>query len=186
MIRSKQDLKYYLYKDGERFDKKPSLKDYFLSNESWYLYRFVKTLRYVEYYKNSNQYLLNKLLFYWYFYWYKKLVFNLKIDIKPNTIGPGLRIYHAGGIIRIKPNCKIGKNFTIQPGVVIGNKTIENLDEEVVIGDNCYIGLDAKILGKITIGNNVTIGANSVVLENFPDNCIIGGIPAKILKMSNK
>lgn len=42
-----------------------------------------------------------------------------------------------------------------------------------VIGDNCYIGCGACILGKIKIGNNVTIGANATVTKNIPDNAVV-------------
>ena len=110
------------------------------------------------------------------------MCFELKIDIKPNNLGPGFRIYHLGALIRIKPNCHIGKNCTLLPGVVIGNKNLESDDSCVTIGDNCYIGLGAKIFGQVSIGNNVIIGANSVVVKDIPDNCVVAGIPAKIIK----
>ncbi|MCY1462204.1 Serine acetyltransferase [compost metagenome] len=51
-----------------------------------------------------------------------------------------------------------------------------------IIGDDCYIASGAKILGPITIGNNVVIGANAVVLKDIPDGCIVVGIPARIIK----
>ena len=51
------------------------------------------------------------------------------------------------------------------------------------MGDNCYLGLNTIILGPITIGDNVTIGANSVVTKDIPDNAVVGGVPAKIIKM---
>ena len=70
------------------------------------------------------------------------------------------------------------------PGVVIGNKRLEEDDSWVIIGDNCYIGLGAKIFGSVKIGNNVIIGANSVVTKDIPDNCVVGGIPAKVIKQN--
>ena len=51
----------------------------------------------------------------------------------------------------------------------------------VTIKDNVFIGAGAKILGDIVIGNNVKIGANAVVLDDVPDNCTVGGVPAKII-----
>lgn len=69
----------------------------------------------------------------------------------------------------------------MRQGVTIGNKNTE--DDCPIIGDNCDIGAGAKIIGAIHIGNNVTIGANAVVVKDIPDNCIVGGIPAKIIKM---
>lgn len=110
------------------------------------------------------------------------MCFKHKIDIKPNNIGPGFRIMHLGSLIRIKKECRIGKNCTILPGVVIGNKNLKSDQSWVTIGDNCYIGLGVKILGSVTIGNNVAIGANAVVTKDIPDNAIVGGVPAKVIK----
>ena len=65
-----------------------------------------------------------------------------------------------------------------------GNKNgLENIP---TIGDNVTICPGAKIIGKITIGNNVTIGPNSVVVKDVPDNAVVVGIPAKILKIIEK
>lgn len=113
---------------------------------------------------------------------YKRLGFKLRFTIYPNTIGPGLRIYHAGDFIHVKPTCNIGRNCTLLPGVVFGNKYEEEDNSIVEVGDNCYFGLGAKIFGQVKIGNNVTIGANAVVTKDIPDNAIVGGIPAKIIK----
>ncbi len=53
----------------------------------------------------------------------------------------------------------------------------------IVVGDNCYFGLGAKIFGPVNIGSNVTVGANAVVTKDIPDNAVVGGVPAKILKI---
>lgn len=50
------------------------------------------------------------------------------------------------------------------------------------LGENCWLGDNVKILSGVTLGNNVVVAANSVVTRSFPDNVVIGGIPAKILK----
>ncbi len=183
MITSREDLNYYLNEDLKRFDnKKPTLKDRIVKNESYFIYHYIKRLRYVEYHKNKDGF-IHKLLYLYNFIIYKRLCFNLKIDIKPGNCGPGLRIMHLGSLIRIKRNCNIGKNLTLLPGVVIGNKHLYGSENECVsIGDNCYIGLGAKIFGAVNIGNNVTIGANAVVTKDIPDNAIVGGIPARIIK----
>lgn len=107
------------------------------------------------------------------------------MTIYPNTIGLGFRIYHAGDFVHIGPNVRIGRNCTMLPGVVFGNKS-ETPDNTPVVGDNCYFGLGAKILGGVKIGNNVIVGANAVVTKNIPDNAVVGGIPAKILKIKNE
>lgn len=181
MIRSAKDLQYYLSEDSKRFNnKKPTLKDWILHNESWYIYHYLKHLRYVEYYKNTKS---SKLLFLYHWLKYKHLGFKLRFTIYPNTVGPGFRIYHAGGFIHIGPKVRIGKNCTLLPGVVFGNKSETEDEGLTIVGDNCYLGIDAKILGSVTIGDNVVIGANSVVTSNIPSNAVAAGIPAKVIKI---
>lgn len=176
---NKTELRKYFTEDLKRFNnKKPSIKDYILHNEVWYIFHYIKHLRYIEYYKDKN-----KLLFLWHFFKYKHLGFKLKITIYPGTIGAGFRIYHAGDFIHVGKNVKIGKNCTILPGVVFGNKTEKEDNSPVTVGNNCYFGLGVKILGSVKIGNNVTIGANAVVTKDIPDNAVVGGIPAKIIKI---
>jgi carbonic anhydrase/acetyltransferase-like protein (isoleucine patch superfamily) len=53
---------------------------------------------------------------------------------------------------------------------------------DVVIGTNCWLGHGAAIMPGVQLGNNVTVGANAVVTKSFPDNVVIGGVPAKIIK----
>lgn len=94
-------------------------------------------------------------------------------------IGKGLRIHHFGGII-FHPCVKMGEHCTIYHGVTFGDKG--GYGNPPTVGDNVLVGAGAKILGAITIGNNVIIGANAVVISSVPDNVIVGGIPAKILR----
>ena len=119
----------------------------------------------------------------WYFFRYKRLGFKLRMTIYPNTIGPGLRIYHAGDFVHVGPNVRIGCNCTMLPGVVFGNKSETPDNTSVVVGDNCYFRLGAKNLGSVKIGNNVTVDANAVVTKDIPDNAVVGEIPAKIIKI---
>lgn len=93
--------------------------------------------------------------------------------------GGGLRINHRGLII-INKHAKIGEWCDIHQGVNIG----QNLTAEEVprLGNNVWIGPGAKFFGKISIGNDVMVGANAVVCHSFPDGVRIGGVPAKIIK----
>lgn len=73
---------------------------------------------------------------------------------------------------------KIGKNCIIFQQVTVGMKN----GEKPIILDNVTITCGAKVLGGITIGNNVIIGANAVVVKDVPDNSVVAGIPAKVIK----
>lgn len=182
MIDSKGTLKIYLTEDLKRFNKqKPSIKDWFLHNEVWYIYHYIRHLRYVEYYMNCKG--RKHPLFLWHFFRYKRLGFKLRFTIYPNTVGAGFRIFHAGDFVHVGPFCKIGKNCTLLPGVVFGNKHEETTNAKVTVGDNCYFGLGAKIFGPVIIGNNVQVGANAVVTHDVPDNAVVGGVPAKIIRI---
>jgi serine O-acetyltransferase len=51
-----------------------------------------------------------------------------------------------------------------------------------IIGDNCYIGAGAKIIGRVSVGNNVRIGANAVVVKDVPDNCVVVNQPSRVIQ----
>lgn len=72
----------------------------------------------------------------------------------------------------------------MRPGVVIGKKGYESaIDAPVTVGDNVNFGLGVRVLGKLNIGNNVSIGANSVVTKDIPDNAVAVGLPARVVKI---
>ena len=85
-------------------------------------------------------------------------------------IGKNCRMPHGLGIV-LHHKTTIGDNTVIYQHVTIGG------GEPNTIGSNCIIGTGAFIKGPITIGNNVHIGANAVVLQNIPDNCTVVGVP---------
>lgn len=95
-------------------------------------------------------------------------------------IGKGSKFGYGGLGIVLHPRVKIGENVIIAQQVTIGGKS--KIYDVPVIGNDVFIGAGAKILGNITIGSNVIIGANSVVVKSVSDNCVVAGIPAKVIK----
>lgn len=95
-------------------------------------------------------------------------------------IGEGTNIAYGGIGVVIHKNAVIGKNCIISSNVTIGGRS--NIKELPVIGDNVYIGTGARILGKVNIGNNVIVGANAVVIKDVADNCIVAGVPARVIR----
>jgi serine O-acetyltransferase len=91
-------------------------------------------------------------------------------------IGRNFVIDHHGGIV-VSGYTKFGDNCRIRSGVVIGLSRVEDPCAPV-IGNNVDIGAGAKLLGRITIGDNVMIGANAVVVRDVPSNCVAIGVPA--------
>ena len=77
----------------------------------------------------------------------------------------------------IYPDAFIGMNCLIFQQVTIGAGSVSGLPK---IGGHVDIGTGASILGGITIGDNVKVGANSVVISDVPDNCTVMGIPARM------
>lgn len=98
-------------------------------------------------------------------------------------IGKGFYVGHFGGII-FHSDTKIGENCSVGPGVLIGTTGAGNKGVPV-IGDNVYIGVGAKVLGGIRVGDGAKIGANAVVLTDVPDGATAVGIPARIVKAAS-
>jgi serine O-acetyltransferase len=90
--------------------------------------------------------------------------------------GYGFVIMHPVGIV-INSKVKGGDNIIIESGVVIGDEK----GKAPVLGNNIFIGAGAKIIGGITVGDNVKIGANAVVVKDVPSNVTVVGIPAKVI-----
>lgn len=92
-------------------------------------------------------------------------------------IGGGLYIQH--GFATMIAAKSIGENCWINQQVTIG---YNGQGDPPVIGDHVMITCGAKVLGPIHVGDHVTVGANAVVIRDVPARCVVGGVPAKILK----
>jgi serine O-acetyltransferase len=93
-------------------------------------------------------------------------------------VGKGFLIDHFGGIV-ISGYASFGDHCRIRSGVVVGLRRVDELYAPQ-IGNYVDIGVGAKLLGNIRIGNNVVIGANAVVLCDVPDDHLAVGVPAEV------
>ncbi len=109
-----------------------------------------------------------------------------------NNVGIGEYAYLGGaGGLEIGDDCIIGQYLSCHPE----NHNYEDADklirsqgvnrQGIKIGKNCWIGAKVTILDGVSIGDNCIIAAGAVVNKSFPDNVIIGGVPAKVLKQKN-
>lgn len=104
------------------------------------------------------------------------------IEIHPSAkIGTGFFIDHGMGVV-IGETAEIGDYVTLFQGVTLGGTGKERGKRHPTLGNHVVVGAGAKILGGITIGDNVKIGANSVVIKNVPPNSTVIGVPARIIK----
>lgn len=95
-----------------------------------------------------------------------------------------------GGRITIGNHCFIGPNCGMYTAIHAYDFQQRNAGIEkalpIVIGDNCWIGADVKILPGVTIGENTIIGAGSIVTKDIPSNCIALGNPCKVHRFMNE
>ena len=108
------------------------------------------------------------------------------IEIHPGaTIGSGLFIDHGMGVV-IGETSDIGDNVTLFQGVTLGGTGKQRGKRHPTIGSHVVVGAGAKVLGPITVGDYVKIGANSVVLQDVPDHSTVVGIPGRIVRIKDE
>lgn len=114
----------------------------------------------------------------WVAFWYRPMS---TLFIQTAEIGGGLFIQH--GFSTMISAKSIGENCWINQQVTIG---YNGNGDPPVIGDNVMITCGAKVLGDIHIGNNVTVGANAVVIRDVESDVVVAGVPAKVVKYRKK
>lgn len=133
-----------------------------------------------------SRYKITKILFFWYLLFYRVFIeWMMCVELNWKTsIGSGFQLWHGSGLV-IHPDTIIGKNCSVRQCTTIGVKqdfTASGIVKAPVIGDAVDIGCNTVIIGDITIGSNVTIGAGSVVVKSIPDGAVAAGNPARILR----
>jgi serine O-acetyltransferase len=108
------------------------------------------------------------------------------IEIHPGAkIGRRFFIDHGAGVV-IGETAEIGDDVLMYHEVTLGGTSLEKIKRHPTIGNNVLIGMGAKIVGAITIGDNCKIGANAVVNKDIPDNCTVVGIPGRIVARNGR
>jgi serine O-acetyltransferase len=159
--------------DVRRWAKIVNLIDsYDLVNLLYLLYKYPE-FRTLYYYRIKKGNFIGLIFMHIIKSWYKECS---SLFLYCDDIGSGLFIQH--GFSTIVSAEKIGDNCWINQQVTIG---YSSKNECPIIGNNVTINAGAKLIGKITINDNVTVGANAVVVKNVPSNCVVAGVPAYII-----
>ena len=182
MIESKKDFKEYVRCDALA-SRRDRVKPRLLGDEVW---KFQYLMRKREYEINTlhgvkKLFCLPMIVIDKYRFHRLSLLLNFTIPL--NAVGPGFSIAHPGTII-INPEARIGKNCRIQTGVTIGSTN--GSEKAPRIGDNVFLGDGCKLIGDITIADDVAIGANAVVVKSIDEpGTTWGGVPAKKISDNN-
>ena len=184
MIRSRQDLNYYLRQDArrnvgtERVGALWLLLNCFYGRDSFRALRYLRALRHYEYILNCPGGLFPKFRRRYARFRCSRLGARYGLDIQPNTVGYGFRCPHLAGGVIINAE-RVGNLCTANSGVLVGK---DYDGGRPVIGDRVQLCPGCKVIGGVTIGSNVIVAPNAVVVKDVPDNTVVGGVPAAVLK----
>jgi len=132
-------------------------------------------------------YRFTHLLWRYKLYWLARFISTLArwitgIEIHPGAvIGRRFFIDHGMGVV-IGETSEIGDDCMMYHGVTLGGTSWNKVKRHPTLKDGVIIGAGAKILGPITLGKNVRVGSNSVVVKSIDDNCTVVGIPGRVLE----
>lgn len=127
----------------------------------------------------------NKLLKLWYHYRFKKAKDRYRLEIfSSDRLGKGLYIGHPLGIT-VNPKAVLGENVNLHKGVTIGQENRGKRKGVPTIGSRVWIGINATVVGNVTIGNDVLIAPNSYVNCDVPSHSVVYGNPCIIKPREN-
>lgn len=164
---------YYRTLGGEKFTYKRFIKDFIFQHRI----RYVFYLRHAQHAKNRLSRLYYKYMLY-------RMSRKYGIEMKAETkIGPGLVMFHPYNIT-ISPDAVIGRNMNISKGATIGI-SLGSHEGAPTIGDSVYVGINATVVGGITIGDDVLIAPGALVTRDVPSHSLAMGNPCKVYPREN-
>jgi serine O-acetyltransferase len=108
------------------------------------------------------------------------------IEIHPRAkIGHGVFIDHGMGVV-IGETSEIGDGCTIYQGVTLGGTSLSRGKRHPTLKRNVTVGVNAVVLGAITLGDNAKVGGGSVVVKDVPANATVVGVPARVVAQDGK
>jgi len=188
-IKTVKELREILkYEKSKYFSHKPynglRLIDYLVGESYVRIWKYQKLLRKTEYYYSHRK---NPFYLAGYCIVGRKknlLGERLGIYIPEYVFDKGLIIDHYGSIT-VNGKCRVGKECRLHGNNCIGQKGAERGNEFPTAGDNLDLGFGATIIGTVKLGNNIVVGANSLVLQgSYSDGACLVGSPARDIKLS--
>ena len=174
MIDSKETFLRYLEQDRLALNRQRDKRPKFLQDEIW---KFEIMLRKLEYDTNCRRGPWAVLVRKYHACIFHRMSVKLGFTIPINVFQEGLSIPHYGTIV-VHGGAKIGKNCRLQEGVTIG--ATDGSHDAATIGDNCYFGSGAKVIGAVIIADDVAIGAGAVVTKDILEpGTTWAGVPAR-------
>lgn len=173
----KEEKYTYLYSRG----KYQAILMIIKNSPKYRIWKYVRRMRITSYYYSKRQ--VN--LLYSIRYMISCRLFNnagakLGIESGENVFGKNLHIFHSDGIV-INGNAKVGNGCRLYGNNCIGNNGVTNSCP--TIGNNVRLCVGAKVLGNVTLADNIVVAAGAVVTKScLESNVILAGIPAKIIK----
>jgi serine O-acetyltransferase len=111
---------------------------------------------------------------------YYLMIVIAKVDIRSDTmIGSGVYLSNGGNVVI--GAVRIGSGCVIQRDVTIGMNNVSPGRERPTIGDNVWVGANSVVFGGISIGNGATLQEGTVLSRSVPPNCLVKGNPARIM-----
>ena len=184
MIASKRELRFYIMADRimNGFPSRQTLCEkvrmlYPSPPPTVKIINFLYYMRMASYYKNRNRHsILTRLYSAWYSYKYRKVSICLGFSIGFNVFGYGLVIPHYGTIV-VNEGVKAGNFCVLHTSTCIGGNG-------KTIGHGLYLSAGAKIMGRLTIGDGVSVASNSLVNKSAESNVLLAGCPAKVKRQN--